>query len=119
MSLPTTVTVAGCPIMVSDKLKTLGVMFDAVFTFEDYVNLVAKACNFHIWSLRYIHRFIPRNIANTMAACIVCTRLDYCNALLHSATKKSLNKLQRVQNKLVRVICNITICQQHTVRSPS
>ena len=50
-----------------------------------------------------------------MAAGIVGTRLDYCNALLYDATKKSLNKLQIVQNKLARVVCNVTTRQQHTI----
>ena len=46
--------------------------------------------------------------ANTMAACIVGTRLDYCYALLCGATEKSLNKLQIVQKKLAEVVCNVT-----------
>ena len=46
--LPSTVTVASCPIMVSDKLKSLGITLDAALTFEEYVNNVAKACNFHM-----------------------------------------------------------------------
>ena len=47
-SLPSTVAVAGFPITVSDKLKTLDVTLDAVLTFEEYVNNVVKACNFHM-----------------------------------------------------------------------
>ena len=76
----------------------------------------------YIQSYTYIHtyishicRFISCDFANTMAACIVGTLLVYCNALLHAATEKSLNKLQRVQNKLARIVCNVTTCQQHTV----
>ena len=46
---------------------------------------------------RNFRRSISRDVANTMAACIVGTRLDYRNALLYVATEKSLNKLQRVQ----------------------
>ena len=87
--LPSTVTIAGCPIMVSDKVKTLGVTLDAALTFEDYVNNVAKACNFHMWDLRHISRSISRDVANNMAACIVDTRLNYCNALSYGATDNS------------------------------
>ena len=113
--LPPSVTVADCPITVSDKLKTLGVTLDAVLTIENYVNQVAKACNFPIWGLRHIRRSISRDVANNTAACIVGTRLDYRNSLLHGATVKSLNKLQRVQNKLDLIVCNITTRQQHIV----
>ena len=41
--------------------------------------------------------------------------MNYCNALLHGATEKSLNNLHRVQNKLARVVSNITTRQQHAV----
>ena len=92
--LPTTVIVAGCLITVSDKLKTSVVTLDADLTFENYVNHVAKAFNFHLWSLRHIRGIISRDVADTMTACTVGTRLDYCNAMLHCATEKSLNKLQ-------------------------
>ena len=54
------------------------------------------------------------NVANTMVACIVGTRLDFCITLLHSDIEKSLNKLQRFQNKLAQVICNVSTDQQHT-----
>ena len=84
----------------SEKLNTLGVTLDAALTFEEYVNNVAKACNFHMWVLRHICHSISRDVANNMAACIVGTRLDCCNALLYGATEKSLSKLQIVQNKL-------------------
>ena len=112
---PPTVTVAGCPITVSDKLKTLGVPLDAALAFEEYVNNAAKTCNFHMWGLRHIRPSISRGVANTMTACIVDTRLDYCNALLHDATEKSLIELQIVQNKLARVVCNLTTHQQHII----
>ena len=101
--------------MVSDKLKTIGVTLDAALTFEHYVNNVAKACNFHMWGLRHIRRSISRDVANTMAACIVGTHLNYCNALLYGATEKSPNKLQLVQNKLARVVCNVTTRHQHII----
>ena len=68
-----------------------------------------------MWGMRHIFHLIYRDVANTMAACIVGTRLDYFNALLYGATEKLLNKLQIVQNKLARVICNETTRQQHII----
>jgi len=32
-------------------------------------------------------------------------RLDYCNAILYGAPRSSLDKLQRAQNNLARVVC--------------
>ena len=37
------------------------------------------------------------------------------NIYIYDATEKSLNNLQIVQNKLARVVCNVTGRQQHTI----
>ena len=54
-------TDAGCPMTVSDKLKTSDVTIDAALTFEEYVNHVAQTCNFVIYGLRHIRRSISRD----------------------------------------------------------
>ena len=70
-----------------------------------------KQYNISIGQLMVIRRSISLDVANTSAACIAGIRLDYCNAKLHGATEKSLNKLQKVQNNLARVVCNVTTRQ--------
>lgn len=41
-----------------------------------------------------------------MSCAIVTSRIDYCNSLLHGASAKNLNKLQRIQNRAARIVCN-------------
>ena len=35
---------------------------------------------------------------------MVCARLDYCNSLLYGTSQRNLDRLQRVQNALARVV---------------
>ena len=35
---------------------------------------------------------------------MVCARLDYCNAVLYGTSKSNIQKLQRLQNSLARVV---------------
>jgi len=44
-------------------------------------------------------------VAKTIACSIVASTFDYCNALLYRAPVTTINKLQRVQNNLARVVC--------------
>jgi hypothetical protein len=37
----------------------------------------------------------------------VCSRLDYCNAILYGTSKSNIQKLQRVQNSLARIVTGI------------
>ena len=46
--------------------------------------------------------------ANTIACCIVGPKLDYCNSLLINIPASTLQKLQRVQNNLARVVCGVS-----------
>jgi len=48
---------------------------------------------------------IDHDTAVTLACSIVATRLDYCNSVLNGITNTNISKLQRVQNKLARVVC--------------
>ena len=99
-----TVTVDDTPLTVSSQLMFLGVIFDPRLTFDAYVSLVCKACNYRIWALRHIRRVLPQGVAKTLASSIVSSRLDYCNAVLYGTSNSTTSKLQKVQNCLARVV---------------
>jgi len=98
------VAVAGSDITFSVKLKSLGVTLDQNLSFDQHVNNVVKASNFHIKALRHIRPYLNKDVANTVACSIVTTRLDYCNSLLYGTSVSNIKKLQRVQNSLARVV---------------
>ena len=56
-----------------------------------------------------------KDTACTVASAIVGSRLDYCNAVLVGISEANLNKLQCVQNTLVRVV---TRTRRHDHISP-
>ena len=51
-----TVPVADANLTLSSKLKSLGVILDSRLSFDAYVAVVCKTCNYHIWALRHIRR---------------------------------------------------------------
>jgi len=110
--LPSKTCVAGCDITSSDTVKTLGVTLDSTLSFQTHDNNVVRSCNFHLCALRHIRRSLHCNIANTIACCIVGSKLDYCNSLLFNIQTSTLQKLQRVQNNLARVVCDVSKFQQ-------
>ena len=96
----TAVVIAGAPIAFSDYVKSLGFTFDSHLSFDKHVNNLCRACYFNIRALRRM----SRETAITVAYAVVSVRLDYCNALLAGMSKANLDKLQRVQNALARVV---------------
>ena len=82
----------------------MGLVLDSRLTFEAHVAAICKACNYHIWALRHVRRCLPTEVAHTLACNIVSAKLDYCNSVLYGVSVSQLNKLQRVQNSLARVV---------------
>ena len=103
----TAVVIAGTPIALSDYVKSLGFTFDSHLSFDKHVNNLCRACYFHIRGLGHVRAAMSRETAITVACAVVSARLDYCNALLAGMSEANLNKLQRVQNALARVVTGL------------
>ena len=65
-------------------------------------------CNYFIRDIRRGRKFLTLDASTALANALVSSRLDYCNSLLHSIPKVHLDKLQRVQNSLARVVTKST-----------
>ena len=57
--------------------------------------------------VRHVCSAMSTDTPNIVARAIVSPRLDYCNALLAGMSESSLDKLQRVQNTLARVVTGL------------
>ena len=104
--LPESVTMAGNAITTTDKLKILGVVLDRSLSFDQHVLNTVRNCNFHLRALRHIRSSLTSDVANMMACSVIGSRIDYCNSLLIGISEQNLDRLQRVQNKAARIVCN-------------
>ena len=82
-------------------------------SFSEQINSVSKSCHFHIRDIRRI-RHLPLSAATALANSLVSSKLDYCNSLYSGISQSNLNKLQRIQNSLARVITNTSKYQHIT-----
>ena len=89
-------------------------IFDSDMSFSDQINSVSKSCHFHIRDIRRIRHLLPLSTATALANSLVSSKLDYCNSLYSGISQTNLNKLQRIQNSLARVITNTSKYQHIT-----
>ena len=68
---------------------------------------MSSYCFYHIRDLKRIRKSLPLTLAKQIAVAQVTSKLDYCNSLLHEIPSKDLQKLQRVQNCLARVVTKV------------
>ena len=98
------ITVGNITLQPAKCVKSLGVIIDDTLSFNAHVDSVCKAAYFHIRALRHIRKCVPQSVALSIASTMVSARIDYCNAVLHGTSKSNINKLQRVQNSLARIV---------------
>ena len=88
----------------ADSARNLGVFFDSGLNFRQHISKVSSSCFYHIRDLKRIRKSLPLALAKQIAVALVTSKLDCCNSLLHEIPAKDLQKLQRVQNCLARVV---------------
>ena len=101
-------------IPVSSSARNLGFIFDSDMSFSDQIKSVSKSCHFHIRDIRRIRHLLSLSAATALANSLVSSKLDYCNSLYSDISQVNLNKLQRIQNSLARVITNTSKYQHIT-----
>ena len=67
---------------------------------------LTPSCHFHIRDIRRIRHLLPLSAATALANSLVSSKLDYCNSLYNGISQANLNKIQRIQNTLARVVTN-------------
>ena len=75
-------------------------------SFTDQINSLSKSCHFHIRDIRRIRHLLPLAAATALANSLVSSKLDYCNSLYNGISQANLNKIQRIQSTLARVVTN-------------
>ena len=98
--------ILGSKLCPTDKVRDLGVWFDCSFTFSRHVSSVCKSCFVGLCDFRHIRRYLPKDVAVSIANILVSSRLDYCNSLFRSLSCKDINRLQCIQNTLARIVSN-------------
>ena len=68
-------------ISISDKVRSLGVIFDKHMTFDDQTDHVCKSSINHLRNLFRIRTYLDVNAASTVIHAFITTRVDYCNHL--------------------------------------
>ena len=106
------VTLGNTIMQRSTSVSNLGVIFDSSLSFTNHVNAARKSAHYHIHDLCRIRHLLSKPVLTQLANALVISRLDHCNSLFLGIKKSNLQKLQRVQNSLVRVEIGRASCRE-------
>ena len=87
-----------CKCVVSSA-RDLGVVIDSRMTMADHVASVCCSAYYHLQYIRSILRSLSEDATKTLVQAFICSRLDYCNAVLYGVcTDNRYQQLRSVQN---------------------
>lgn len=106
-SLITSITFSGTIIPLSQTVTNLGVKMDPQLTFEAHINHLCKTSFYHLRNISKVRSILSLSDAEKLVHAFVSSRLDYCNALLIGIPRKSLQRLQYIQNSAARILMRV------------
>ena len=92
------------PIIPTESVRNIGVIFDSKLNFEKHVNDICKVAFYHIRNIAKIRKFLSYDTTKTLMHAFVTSRIDCCNALLYGLPNYLIQRLQYVLNSAARVV---------------
>lgn len=85
-------------------------------TFEAHITYHCKILFYHLRNIAKVHPTLTLSDAEKLVHSFDPSRLDYCNMLLIGIPRKSLQRLQCIQNNAARILMKVKIwtCYTHS-----
>ena len=101
-------------VVATSTARNIVVIMDSKASMEAHVLSVCKSSFIHIRNRRRIRKFVDSSSLECLVHACITTKLDYCNSLLCGAPSTLINKLQRIQNIVTRIITGHGRCEHIT-----
>ena len=89
----------------SDNVRNLGVVFDSQMSMSAHVKSLCASLTYQLRNISRIRRFLDFDTCHLVIRSLVLSRLDYGNGLLMGINKTDVHRLQRIQNRSAKLIC--------------
>ena len=100
------VKLKGQDVARSRKVKYLGVWVDEGLTWADHVEAVRKKCLGGLAKLRRLRDTLPAALKKNIYNALVLPHLDYCCVLWQECRTQLQQRVERIQNYAMRLICS-------------
>ena len=75
---------------------------------DKHISSVVKTCFHQFCEFCHIRSFIPKSAAIIFANAFMRSCIDYSNSLFYGLPKYSINRLQKIQNSVARIVTRIS-----------
>jgi len=103
-----TTYLSGTHIEVVPCFKYLGVWFDSCLTWQFHIEKLTNAVSARIGVLRRLVPVLPQDTLAMLFNCLILPKVDYCDVVWGNCGKGLSDKLQKLQNRAVRIILGLS-----------
>ena len=101
------VLIQNIPISRVTHCKYLGVIIDEHLDWNKHIEYLGKKIAKDIYLLKRIRSYLTQETALTFYKSIIQSRFDYCSIVWGNAGKGILDRLQKLQNRALRIILKV------------
>ena len=87
--------------------KSIGLMIDEALAWIEQVNLIASKVNKSLNAFKRLRTFVDLKILKLVYKTLIQPYFDYCSQVCGCLGITLCNKLQRLQNRAVRILLNV------------
>ena len=98
------ITILNSDIKIQESVKYLGVRLDQTLSMSRHISDVCRSSFLSIRRIGCIRPYLSDRATSCLVNSIITSRLDFCNSSLTGITTDQLNRLQRIQNCVARLI---------------
>ncbi len=85
-------------------VTSLGVILDSDSSLKPHINKVTQTAFFHLRNVAKVQPSLIKHVAEKPIHAFITSRLDYCDVLFTGLSKKSIKKLELIQNSAARLL---------------
>jgi hypothetical protein len=100
-------SVGGCHVTPSSKVRSLGVIIDQELNFDSYVSKIRSAAFCHLRLIARSRKCISRSSSLLLVNSFVMSHLNFCPVVLCGISNYLLDKLQAIPNSAIRLVYGI------------
>ena len=98
------IQINGVPINQSSQSKSLGLIIDENLSWKAYIHEISQKVSSGIGALKRVRPFVSMHTAIKIYKGLIEPHFDYCSAVWDGLTQQLTEKLQKLQNRAIRVI---------------
>jgi hypothetical protein len=88
------------------SFKLLGVLLDENLTFDPHIKVLLSKLSKSIYIINKVKHFLPFSALKSLYFALFHSHLTYCPIIAGCATKSNIDKVFKLQKKVIRIISN-------------